>query len=122
MSTLKAANIQSTTTGAPTVKNSSGTEVGQFCKAWCNFQGTGTVSIRDSFNITSITDRGTGEYTLSFTNAMPNTNYVSVFGANANTAGYAGVDTQNTGTLLVFGSYDGSFYDISIGNVAVLGA
>ena len=121
MSTLKVANLQNTGSGAPTVKNSSGTEVGQFCKAWCNFQGTGTVSIRDSFNITSITDRGTGEYTLSFTNAMPNTNYVSVFGANANTAGYAGVDTQNTGSLLCFGSYSGSFNDISIGNVAVFG-
>ena len=121
MSTLKVANLQNTSSGAPTVKNSSGTEVGQFCKAWCNFQGTGTVSIRDSFNINSITDRGTGKYTLSFSSAMANTNYASVFGANANTAGYAGAETQNTGTLLCFGSYSGQFYDISIGNVAVFG-
>jgi len=121
MSTLKVANLQNTGSGAPTVKNSSGTEVGQFCKAWCNFQGTGTVTIRDSFNITSITDRDTGKYTLNFTSAMPNTNYAAVFGANADTAGYAGPETQNTSSLLVFGSYDGSFYDISIGNVAVFG-
>jgi hypothetical protein len=44
-------------------------------KAWVNFDGTGTVAIRDSFNVSSITDNGTGLYTLSFTNPMPNANY-----------------------------------------------
>jgi hypothetical protein len=45
------------------------------CKAWVNFNGTGTVAIRDSFNVSSITDNGTGEYTVNFTTAMPNANY-----------------------------------------------
>jgi hypothetical protein len=49
-------------------------------KAWVNFNGTGTVAIRDSFNVSSITDNGTGDYTVNFTTAMPNANYVSVFG------------------------------------------
>ena len=46
-------------------------------KAWINFNGTGTPAIRDSFNFSSITDHGTGDYTLTFINAMSNTNYVS---------------------------------------------
>jgi hypothetical protein len=45
-------------------------------KAWVNFNGTGTVAIRDSFNVSSITDNGTGDYTINFTTAMPNVNYV----------------------------------------------
>lgn len=45
------------------------------CRAWVNFNGTGTVAIRGSGNVTSITDNGTGDYTINFTNAMPDTNY-----------------------------------------------
>ena len=45
------------------------------CKAWVNFNGTGTVAIRGSFNVSSITDNGTGSYTLNFTTAMPDANY-----------------------------------------------
>jgi hypothetical protein len=45
-------------------------------KAWVNFNGTGTPAIRASFNVSSITDNGTGDYTINFTTAMPNANYV----------------------------------------------
>jgi hypothetical protein len=45
-------------------------------KAWVNFNGTGTVAIRASFNVSSITDNGTGDYTINFTTAFPDTNYV----------------------------------------------
>lgn len=44
-------------------------------KAWVNFNGTGTVAIRASFNVSSITDNGTGDYTANFTTAMPDANY-----------------------------------------------
>jgi hypothetical protein len=44
-------------------------------KAWVNFNGTGTVAIRASFNVSSITDNATGNYTANFTNAMANANY-----------------------------------------------
>jgi hypothetical protein len=44
-------------------------------KAWVNFDGTGTPAIRDSFNVSSITDNGTGNYTVNFITAMPNANY-----------------------------------------------
>lgn len=48
---------------------------GQEARAWVNFNGTGTVAIRDSFNVSSITDNGTGDYTVNFDQAMPNANY-----------------------------------------------
>ena len=41
-------------------------------KAWVNFDGTGTVSIRDSYGVSSITDRGTGVYTVNFSSAFGN--------------------------------------------------
>ncbi len=45
------------------------------CRAWVNFNGTGTVAIRASGNVTSITDNGLGDYTVNFTSAMPDANY-----------------------------------------------
>jgi len=65
-------------------------------KAWVNFNGTGTVAIRSSFNVSSITDNGTGDYTVNFTTAMSNANY-------AVTA--TGSDNQD-GTYAGFGIYD----------------
>lgn len=59
----------------PTVQDSAGTEIGTFCRAWVNFNGTGTVAIRASFNVTSITDGGVGRYKVNFTNALPDANY-----------------------------------------------
>jgi hypothetical protein len=47
------------------------------CRAWVNFNGTGTVAIRASGNVSSITDNGTGIYTVNFTNAMSDTNYAT---------------------------------------------
>jgi hypothetical protein len=44
-------------------------------KAWVNFNGTGTVAIRASFNVTSITDNATSDYTINFTTAMSDANY-----------------------------------------------
>ena len=48
----------------------------QLCKAWVNFNGTGTVAIRSAFNVSSITDNGVGNYTVNFTNNMVDNNYV----------------------------------------------
>ena len=56
------------------IYNSAGTEV-YTCKAWVNFNGTGTVAIRASGNVSSITDNNTGDYTVNFTTAMPDENY-----------------------------------------------
>jgi hypothetical protein len=47
-------------------------------KAWVNFNGTSTVAIRASYNVSSITDNGTGDYTVNFTNALPDANYAAL--------------------------------------------
>jgi len=49
-------------------------------KAWVNFNGTGTVAIRDTENVSSILDEGTGDYTINFTNSMSDANYNHVAG------------------------------------------
>jgi hypothetical protein len=52
-------------------------EASGLCKAWVNFNGDGTVAIRDSYNVSSITDNDVGDYTVNFTTAMPDANYVA---------------------------------------------
>ena len=60
---------------------------GAAMKAWVNFNGTGTVAIRAQYNVSSITDNGTGDYTVNFTNAMPDTNYAAASYAHSNSDG-----------------------------------
>ena len=78
------------------------TEQGQLCKAWVNFNGTGTVAIRASYNVSSITDNGTGDYTVNFTTALADANYAYEFsGGGAVSSGsmlYQG-STQTTSSL-----------------------
>lgn len=56
-------------------------------KAWVNFNGTGTVAIRAAYNVSSISDNGTGDYTVNFTTAMPDGNY-SIAGTADNIPSY----------------------------------
>ena len=64
------------------------------CRAWVNFNGTGTVAIRASGNVTSITDNGVGDYTVNFTTAMSDANY-SVGGViKYNTSTTVGTDIR----------------------------
>ena len=77
MSTIKADNI-ATLAG---VSTSMANAVNGSAKAWVNFNGTGTVAIRGSYNVSSITDNGTGDYTVNLTNAMPDVNF-SVCGSS----------------------------------------
>lgn len=80
------------------------------CRAWVNFNGTGTVAIRASGNVTSITDNGTGDYTVNFTTAMPDANYSiatnSGTAANnpTNTSSFAGTPTTTTSRITVYDS------------------
>jgi hypothetical protein len=60
-------------------------------RAWVNFNGTGTVAIRGSGNVSSITDNGTGDYTVNFTTAMPDANYCCVV-----TSDYGSANNFNT--------------------------
>ena len=86
MSTLKVNAIQ----------NTSGVEK-YLASAWVNFDGTGTVAIRASGNVSSITDNGVGEYTANFTTSLADANY-SVAGINT---GNTFVANQGTTTSSV---------------------
>ena len=74
------------------------------CRAWVNFNGTGTVAIRASGNVSSITDNGTGDYTVNFTTSMPDANYSftsamdwgnTAFGASARASCIVSLATSN---------------------------
>ena len=78
--TLTTPNIDSAQ--IPTV---SGTAPIYMCRAWVNFNGTGTVAIRASGNVSSITDNGTGQYTVNLTTSMPDANYCGVAMIRADT-------------------------------------
>lgn len=79
MSTLSVGTIKSNTTLPPAIQNNSGTEIGTFCRAWVNFDGSGTVgtnqTIRSSFNVSSVYKNASGKYTINFTNSMVDANY-----------------------------------------------
>jgi len=89
----------------------------RIAKAWVNFNGSGTVAIRDSYNVGSITDNGTGIYTVNFSTAMTDTNYSAVMYTNATTTGVGsqqfyntylgGLNTRSTSSVL-FESYGGN--------------
>lgn len=64
----------------PTIQDSAGTQIGTFCRAWVNFDGTTALpTIRGSFNVSSITDNGgSGNYSVVIDNNMPDSNYSAV--------------------------------------------
>ena len=68
----------------------SGTAPLYMCRAWVNFNGTGTVAIRASGNVSSITDNGTGDYTVNFTTAMVDANYSINTNASIDGLGFTG--------------------------------
>ena len=76
------------------------------CRAWVNFNGAGTVAIRASGNVSSITDNGTGSYAVNFTTAMPDVNYSVVSGISESGVGGAARvavgDGYTTASFLLF--------------------
>ena len=78
------ANDLTVTGSSPTpdaLSTASGSAPSYSARAWVNFNGTGTVAIRASGNVSSITDNGAGDYTVNFTTAMPDANYCATFQA-----------------------------------------
>jgi len=73
MSTIIATTLSNGSVSVPTA-----TVVNGSAKSWVNFNGTGTVAIRDSFNVASLTDNGTGDYTANFTTALADANYAGL--------------------------------------------
>ena len=99
-------------------------------RAWVNFNGTGTVAIRDSGNVSSITDLGTGNYQVNFTTAMPNTNYATAIAwSEDNNHSPTGslptaraVNTYATGSVRFHPVQHGSgFFDLQLLTLIVVG-
>ena len=110
---ITTADIEATTLTVNAGYGSNTTAYG--VRAWVNFDGTGTVAIRDGGNVSSITDNGTGNYTINFTNNMPDVNYavnaisayslttngallVEIFGFNNQTVSGVRVQNRNSST------------------------
>lgn len=119
----------STAPAAPAaLSTASGSAPSYSARAWVNFNGTGTVAIRASGNVSSITDNGTGNYTVNFTTAMPDADY-SLAGSSSDAtnatlpiigpfnaagsliAGSAKVNTRNTP--------NGSLIDVDLNSVSI---
>jgi hypothetical protein len=81
--TLTSPTLTTPTFDSAQLPTISGTAPLYMCRAWVNFNGTGTVAIRASGNVSSITDNGTGNYTVNFTTAMPDVNYAVVGSSRA---------------------------------------
>lgn len=95
--------IQSSTANTPVQFNDgNGTQVGTLCRAWVEFNGVTTATIRASFNVSSVTRNGTGYYTVNFTTAMADANY-AVSGSASPPYGvrYSGGITVFSGTSAV---------------------
>ena len=94
------------------------------CRAWVNFNGTGTVAIRASGNVSSITDNGVGNYTVNFTTAMPDANFATVVSAmTADGLGgvrFNGAGATTTSSVKVYCTSDArAGADAALINVAV---
>jgi len=98
-------------------------------RAWVNFNGTGTVAIRGSGNVSSITDSGTGNYTVNMTTAMPDTNFSCVGGVGKNGGGWSASnsavmslgETKSTTSFLVeVFNLNSSYIDVATIQTAVL--
>jgi hypothetical protein len=98
MSVLQVTNVRSNSTSfnTPVVfQTSGGTENGQLSRTWVNFNGQGTVAIRADFNVNTVGDNGTGDYTMNFSNAMTDANYCFT--------GMSGVSADGSSLLIGIG-------------------
>jgi hypothetical protein len=139
--TVVADNIQAASTSTlvlkngvantpPTIQDSAGTQIGTFCRAWVNFNGTtnvgGFCTIKSSFNVTTVADNGTGDYTINFTTAMPDANYAVIamaggFGSGNSPIGmYESTATTKSASLVrLYSSQGGVAVDGSSESVAI---
>jgi hypothetical protein len=124
--------VQGSTANTPPVfKDGNGTAIGTLCRAWVNFNGTGTVAIRASFNVSSITDNGTGDYTVNFTNAMPDADYAvctasqsptasihNILAGNSNVAGTITASNQTASNIRIVG-FTSTYSDSAFNHISI---
>ena len=96
MSTIKTETLSTPSNATVPVD----TVVNGTAKAWVNFNGTGTVAIRRAFNVSSITDGGTGIYVVNFTTAMTDANYSTL--VTCEQAEFAGMGSATTSSVTVY--------------------
>ena len=107
---LSGKTITLATDAVDQLSTASGSAPSYSARAWVNFNGTGTVAIRASGNVSSITDNGTGDYTVNFATAMPDANYSAVMGwrvfssVNIRAGGF---NNYTTSSVDVYGGYMG---------------
>jgi len=92
---IVANDLSSSTGGIPSLGGSN--VENRMCSAWVNFDGSGTVSIRDGYNVSSITDNGTGNYTVNFSTVMSSADY-----STQATGGSASTYNPNPGIWTAF--------------------
>ena len=110
MSTLTVSNIKAT--GETASRAVSGVAA-----AWVNFNGTGTIATRDSVNVASLTDNGTGDYTINLSNSMANVNYAVPSGG-----GYAYGNSGANDTNVQCYDMTTSLFDLAVGYIDSAGA
>ena len=88
MSTLAVGTIKSVSSSPPVFQNTSGTSMGMLCKVWINFNGSNN-TIFDSYNVSSITDNGSGDQTVNFSITMANNDFAAVTNQRLDTSGGA---------------------------------
>jgi hypothetical protein len=127
MSTFKVDTLQSTTGGVTSLTKQVAS------KTWANFTGVTTTSVRDSFNVSSLTDNGTGSTTVNMTNSMSNANYTGSWFHNSSTALAAssfdntwggGFGDRGTSSYIVWSygtAYPGSSVDSSRNDTVIVG-
>jgi hypothetical protein len=97
-------------------------------KAWVNFDGTGTIAARDSENVSSLTDNGTGDYTVSISNAFGAADYTFTFGCRsdpvtgANFLGMPNANAPTTSSVRITNfAFNGSVPDTPTANIVFHG-
>lgn len=90
------ATVKSNSSAPPAFQNSSGTQIGTLCLAWVNFNGN-TGEIRASFNVTSVTNSSTGAYLITFTNPLPDADYVPLAGVMTDSSSWGCVTRSSSG-------------------------
>jgi len=128
LTSLSAGNLAGDVAAAriTTALNATGSAPIFACRAWVNFNGTGTVAIRASGNVSSITDNGTGDYTVNFATAMPDANYAVIrsidYDSTANFAATNNTEVLSaaTGSVRVSSEiYNGVPYDVLRYEIAI---
>jgi hypothetical protein len=94
------------TPSVASLSTASGSAPSYSARAWVNFNGTGTIAIRGSGNVSSLTDNGTGNYTVNFTTAIEDTNYAVGMSATRN---------DDSGTDGFYKAYGYNTANISVG-------